>query len=386
MYTLNAPIAPVIVISGNTGVEPHTPDTYKSAVEVGTSFTFISPKDIYPQLNLDIGNITVLLGGEPIYSGSENDSFTTVIESGTYIVQYDIEFEVPPQGSLNKSIQYEINGVKNRYPLKKWTITDVVQRTLDLIEPHLDGYPNRFTFNEEQAEEYKNVIAPEFAFTKENLRERLQQIGGFIHAEPRLRNGVIYFDKYGMNDYADMYVHGELKAARTNSLTEISMSYEEYEREYLGLGKKALEKTDLSKHERKVVWRTNKILPVKLESWMITRSRKVSFHRIAVDSSAQEKKSTDSKLHFAISLITTLAASFAVVDVASAFSMQVLILALVRLIPFIINIPLGLIRGYGLYATREVSNFESLCTLIDSANVYFEGKEEKVFMSDETDR
>ena len=205
MYTLNAPIAPVIVISGNTGVEPHTPDTYKSAVEVGTSFTFISPKDIYPQLNLDIGNITVLLGGEPIYSGSENDSFTTVIESGTYIVQYDIEFEVPPQGSLNKSIQYEINGVKNRYPLKKWTITDVVQRTLDLIEPHLDGYPNRFTFNEEQAEEYKNVIAPEFAFTKENLRERLQQIGGFIHAEPRLRNGVIYFDKYGMNDYADMY-------------------------------------------------------------------------------------------------------------------------------------------------------------------------------------
>lgn len=204
-YPLNAPIAPVIVISGNTGVEPHTPDTYKSAVEVGTSFTFISPKDIYPQLNLDTGNITVLLGGEPIYSGSENDSFTTVIESGTYIVQYDIEFEVPSQGSLNKSIQYEINGVKNRYPLKKWTITDVVQRTLDLIEPHLDGYPNRFTFNEEQAEEYKNVIAPEFAFTKENLRERLQQIGGFIHAEPRLRNGVIYFDKYGMNDYADMY-------------------------------------------------------------------------------------------------------------------------------------------------------------------------------------
>lgn len=205
MYTLNAPIAPVIVISGNTGAEPHTPDTYKSAVEVGTSFTFISPKDIYPQLNLDTGDITVLLGGEPIYSGSENDSFTTVIESGTYIVQYDIEFEGPSQGSLKKSIQYEINGVKNRYPLKKWTITDVVQRTLDLIEPHLDGYPNRFTFNEEQAEEYKNVIAPEFAFTKENLRERLQQIGGFIHAEPRLRNGVIYFDKYGMNDYADMY-------------------------------------------------------------------------------------------------------------------------------------------------------------------------------------
>ena len=63
---------------------------------------------------------------------------------------------------ISASVTYKFNGVKNRYPLKKWTITDVVQRTLDLIEPHLDGYPNRFTFNEEQAEEYKNVIAPEF--------------------------------------------------------------------------------------------------------------------------------------------------------------------------------------------------------------------------------
>lgn len=228
-----------------------------------------------------------------------------------------------------------------------------------------------------------------FLLTVQIGAERAKQTQSFIQAKERYeaaRDGLIKNHGTEINEFCEWYVHGELKAARTNSLTEISMSYEEYEREYLGLGKKALEKTDLSKHERKVVWRTNKILPVKLESWMITRSRKVSFHRIAVDSSAQEKKSTDSKLHFASSLITTLAASFAVVDVASAFSMQVLILALVRLIPFIINIPLGLIRGYGLYATREVSNFESLCTLIDSANVYFEGKEEKVFMSDETDR
>lgn len=136
------------------------------------------------------------------YEGDEVISYNFE-KTGIYLIEY--EFIDPTGIGIVGSIIFSMNVAENRYPLKKWTITDVVQRTLDLIEPHLDGYPNRFTFNEEQAEEYKNVIAPEFAFTKENLRERLQQIGGFIHAEPRLRNGVIYFDKYGMNDYADMY-------------------------------------------------------------------------------------------------------------------------------------------------------------------------------------
>jgi hypothetical protein len=166
--------------------------------------------------------ITITQGGEEIYRLSQNDliydpdneGFTFVgeetpsvtLNEGTYKLSYFLSWsdQINGEGGL-QTIVFNFNATSNRYPLKKWTITDVVQRTLDLIEPHLDGYPNRFTFNEEQAEEYKNVIAPEFAFTKENLRERLQQIGGFIHAEPRLRNGVIYFDKYGMNDYADMY-------------------------------------------------------------------------------------------------------------------------------------------------------------------------------------
>lgn len=147
-------------------------------------------------------------GTESEYSFyNEQDPPSLVLDyNGVYSISYEFSWADQDRGNSGTvTIVFNFNVASNRYPLKKWTITDVVQRTLDLIEPHLDGYPNRFTFNEEQAEEYKNVIAPEFAFTKENLRERLQQIGGFIHAEPRLRNGVIYFDKYGMNDYADMY-------------------------------------------------------------------------------------------------------------------------------------------------------------------------------------
>lgn len=203
IYTLNAPLS--TPISSESRFPEKTPSTYKAVLEIGTEFTFVPASVIYDnQANFDGGKLTVLYGGEPIFE-SISFPYTTVLQEGMYVARYESEFEMPAGGEATKTVEYSFTVIKNRYPLKKWTITDVVQRTLDLIEPHLDGYPNRFTFNEEQAEEYKNVIAPEFAFTKENLRERLQQIGGFIHAEPRLRNGVIYFDKYGMNNYADMY-------------------------------------------------------------------------------------------------------------------------------------------------------------------------------------
>lgn len=181
----------------------------KLIYEVGTTFVVPPVKDFVDIESESPDGIT-----ENVFSyyftkdGEQITDSSTIIEAALYSITFNNKVTKEQMGSssqISASVTYKFNGVKNRYPLKKWTITDVVQRTLDLIEPHLDGYPNRFTFNEEQAEEYKNVIAPEFAFTKENLRERLQQIGGFIHAEPRLRNGVIYFDKYGMNDYADMY-------------------------------------------------------------------------------------------------------------------------------------------------------------------------------------
>lgn len=84
-------------------------------------------------------------------------------------------------------------------PPKRWTIKDVVNRICDTLEPNRSE--NRFSFDEAQAEKYDKIIAPEFTFTDMNLREMLRQIGGFIHAEPRLKDdtesNVIMFDEYG---------------------------------------------------------------------------------------------------------------------------------------------------------------------------------------------
>jgi len=220
-----------------------------------------------------------------------------------------------------------------------------------------------------------------FLLTMSIGSERAKRQDEFIKSKEKYeesRDQLIKNHGTKINEFCEWYVKNELQAARANALTEISMEYAEYEEKYLGKTRKDLQKIKLSKHEIRVIIQANKITPVKLESWMITRSRKVSAHRIAVAPSAQEKRAIDSKVHFGISLVTTMAASFAVVNISSAFSIELLILALVRLVPFIINIPLGLIRGYSLYSVREITNFESLCTLIESANVYFSESQEEI--------
>lgn len=131
---------------------------------------------------------------------------------------------------------YNLNSVTNRKPLKKWTVTDVVTRCCELAEPLLSietprfamdgvsydattGDINAYTANS-QAAKYDKVIAPEFSMTKSTLREQLQQVGGFIHAEPRLVDGKIYFDKYGGTEMSRISQKQYIGDTQTQSIDE----------------------------------------------------------------------------------------------------------------------------------------------------------------------
>lgn len=166
------------------------------------------------------------------------NSTATLPVSGIYQIRYTINYSRTVAATTNiydTSITYTFNALENRLPLKKWTITDCINRCLDLAEPlqvtnsttGTDGSLTilaqempRFKFDGvqydengkrlstyitgSQAEKYDKVLAPEFSMTKATLREQLQQIGGYIHAEPRLKNGVIYFVEYGGNKFAQI--------------------------------------------------------------------------------------------------------------------------------------------------------------------------------------
>ena len=153
-------------------------------------------------------------------AGNDLDTTDYLSTVGTFLASYLVTvIKSENDKTYIIEITYTFSVVENHLPLKKWTITDVINRCLELIEPLQIGQNPRFrldgvTYDNgvvqkpyevgSQAEKYDKIIAPEFAMTKQTLREQLQQIGGYIHAEPRLRDGVIYYDEYGQNKVSEI--------------------------------------------------------------------------------------------------------------------------------------------------------------------------------------
>lgn len=97
--------------------------------------------------------------------------------------------------------EYKIVSSKQYAPLEKWNCKDVVNRTLRLAEPLFGTQEPRFKLDDGWATKLEKILAPEFSMTSANLREQLKQVGGFAHAEPRLKDfKTITFDKYGDNE------------------------------------------------------------------------------------------------------------------------------------------------------------------------------------------
>ena len=136
--------------------------------------------------------------------------------SGLYTIRYEgsiSQKQINPPITTDTSlfnIAFYITAAINYETLPKRSIMDVINRVLDLAEPHMVGdtrYP-RYKLDPKQAEEFSKIEAPEFAFTKHTLREILDQIGGYIHGMPRLVRGedgkidTIRYSMYGGTEKA----------------------------------------------------------------------------------------------------------------------------------------------------------------------------------------
>ena len=201
--------------------QPKTPDNYISPLSANKPFAFVSAQTIFPYYqapwlhNYYYQKVTFSHSSEPLFentyrrgvsgSSGENIGFSTQLQQGTYTVYYEYgSSDIKITGEYNDkpaiSATYTFQVVKNKFPLKRWTITDVINRLLDVAEPIRQHGRPRFRLNAEQAEKFDKILAPEFSFTKQTLRECLQQIGGFIHGEPRLKP---------VKDYVKVFISDE---------------------------------------------------------------------------------------------------------------------------------------------------------------------------------
>ena len=125
------------------------------------------------------------------YQKIDYEKIVDLSQLGTYQIQYKGKYEwlVTGQGSFLReySFSYYVSAIENHLPLKPWTITEVINRTLDLAEPIRKGEKPRFKLNAVQAQLFDKILAPQFSFTKQTLRECLQEIGKVVHGEPRLK-------------------------------------------------------------------------------------------------------------------------------------------------------------------------------------------------------
>ena len=243
---------------------PRNPSKYVTPLPANQSFEFVSAYTIFPYFGIDFfptdayylqivyfNNREVFRNEYKQYypgggSSGENIGFTTELGNGIYRVYYEIGTLTPNETPVSTAT-YIFTTIENRLPLKKWTVTDVINRTLDLAEPIRKGEKPRFRLNgmtadgkiipdgedgAGQAAQLDKILAPEMSFTKQTLRECLQEVGGAIHGEPRLmpkkdNDGWYYevtYDMYASQEKSNIYTVPYIK----NTVSQIIDSYTSY--------------------------------------------------------------------------------------------------------------------------------------------------------------
>ncbi len=149
-------------------------------------WTFTGGADITQTAIAYVNGLDAVLTVPPI-----NGAFTLV-----YQAQY---------ASYAQLFGYAVYIVSNIDPLPKWNARTVIERALTIAETLREGDTPRFTLNAEQAAQFESIETPEFNFTQSTLREILQEVGRYVHGEPRLRGNVIYYDMYGSDEPTDVY-------------------------------------------------------------------------------------------------------------------------------------------------------------------------------------
>lgn len=157
--------------------------------------------DVYP-----VGITIIEPSGKEIILATDIFASNTYIvdKSGTYVLRYNgyiTSIEGDDYYTSDFQIAFSFIAVPNQQPLPKWNIRTVIERVLDVAEPHLEGVEPRYKLNDRQAAEFEKIESPEFAFTNMTLKEILDQIGGYIHGIPRMEyegnKRVIYYDMLG---------------------------------------------------------------------------------------------------------------------------------------------------------------------------------------------
>lgn len=199
---------------------------YLVPAEIGTEYSLINPDN---QIEKDTDRNTQVVSSSVSVYDAAGTLITTVDttnnsdkivgtvqfwETGYYTIKSYLKYTYTiPNQAFTREVTYsfKISTFSQIAPKTQPTITSVCQRLLSSgITRRGECSEQEYVLDEDFAEEYKNVLAPEFSFTNCTLFEALAQVGGYIHAIPRLvplsttddTHYKVTFDKLGGSEQA----------------------------------------------------------------------------------------------------------------------------------------------------------------------------------------
>lgn len=200
-------------------------DGYRTPIttELPAVINILSPKEVLSKLeisNIEQLSIQIVVtysergiglypddGGEVVFSASAvNESFTSPFsasKSGIYTIRYIFPQASPFYGSA--VVHISTQSAVDKPP--KYSVYDVMQITLETAEPIFKGETPRYSLQltEEQEARFKYMDAPEMYFANgRSLYENLKEIGDYIHALPKVKNGQVYWQELGSAERADL--------------------------------------------------------------------------------------------------------------------------------------------------------------------------------------
>ena len=194
---------------GNGFSYEQTPPVYVSPSKQFSTLSILPQETVFNlpddnaliQYHWGTGTVTVKNpSGQTVLSQASNVSGSIELtEDGTYTITYDLKIMTHTTGSTGYNTDplsgyIIISSFKTLPNSTPWTITDVVNRILSAGETRrvsltggTDIDKQKYSFDAEQANDYKSKPAPEFFFTRGTLRGALDTVGAFIHGIPRLQ-------------------------------------------------------------------------------------------------------------------------------------------------------------------------------------------------------
>lgn len=189
--------------------------------DIGTLFNFTGSTDNYVVELYGYAIVATSLTGEIIYENKGQVGQYTGILGGTLPTitlsgngSYDVYYVANWRIQLVSGSEITYSNTYGKYTVAAMnesnipgdlTITTVVNQLLDVAEPIRKSTTPRFSFNPDDAELYKDTPCAELNFANgATLRENLEAIAALVHAIPRLKNNVVYFDKLGGTEQINM--------------------------------------------------------------------------------------------------------------------------------------------------------------------------------------